>query len=51
MSASGIHVARYWTELPPIEIFQRKIGEIVLQTKKYMKIKIFVRSLGCMKVN
>lgn len=34
MSASGIHVARYWTELPPIEILQKKIGEIVLQTKR-----------------
>lgn len=34
MSASGIHVAQYWTELPPIEILQKKIGEIVLQTKR-----------------
>ncbi|KHO02363.1 hypothetical protein RFEPED_1163 [Rickettsia felis str. Pedreira] len=41
MSASGIHVARYWTELPPIEIFQKKIGEIVLQTKKIYENKNF----------
>ncbi len=34
MSASGIHVAQYWTELPPIEIFQKKIQEIVLQAKR-----------------
>ena len=33
MSASGIHVAEYWTQLPPLEIFEKKIQEIVLQTK------------------
>ncbi|WP_341755519.1 YhcG family protein [Candidatus Tisiphia endosymbiont of Ptychoptera albimana] len=33
VSASGIHVAEYWTELPPIKVFEKKIQEIVLQAK------------------
>ncbi|MCC8371763.1 MAG: PDDEXK nuclease domain-containing protein [Rickettsia endosymbiont of Pseudomimeciton antennatum] len=35
VSTSGIHVAEYWTELPPIDIFEKRIQEIVLQTKKH----------------
>jgi len=31
---SGIHVAEYWTELPPREVFERKIQEIVSQAKE-----------------
>ncbi len=31
---SGIHVAEYWTELPPREVFERKVQEIVLQAKE-----------------
>ena len=34
MSESGIHVAEYWTQLPPREIFERKVQEIVLQVKE-----------------
>ncbi len=34
MSESGIHVAEYWTELPPREVFERKVQEIVLQAKE-----------------
>jgi len=33
LSHSDIHVAEYWTELPPIDIFERKLQEIVLQEK------------------
>jgi hypothetical protein len=33
VSSSGIHVAEYWTELPPIKVFEKKIQEIVLQAK------------------
>ncbi len=33
MDQSGIHVAEYWTELPPKDVFERKIREIV-QTSK-----------------
>ncbi|WP_410521545.1 PDDEXK nuclease domain-containing protein [Candidatus Tisiphia endosymbiont of Empis tessellata] len=33
VSASGIHVAEYWTEFPPIKVFEKKIQEIVLQAK------------------
>lgn len=32
-SSSGIHVAEYWTQLPPIEVFEKKIQEIVLQAR------------------
>lgn len=31
--SSGIHVAEYWTELPPPDIFERKIQEIVLRCR------------------
>ena len=41
MSESCIQVESYWKELPPIEIFQKKIGEIVLQTKKIYENKNF----------
>lgn len=34
MNESGIHVAEYWTELPPKEVFERKVQEIVLHAKE-----------------
>jgi len=34
MSKSDIHVAEYWTQLPPLEIFEKKIQEIVLHTRQ-----------------
>ena len=40
MSSSGIHVAQYWTELPPIEVFERKVQEIVLRCKEIYEEKI-----------
>ncbi len=33
LSSSGIHVAQYWTELPPIDVFERKVQEIVLRCR------------------
>lgn len=33
MNESGIHVAEYWTELPPKEVFEHKVQEIVLHAK------------------
>lgn len=33
LPGSGIHVAEYWTSLPPIDVFQRKVQEIVRETK------------------
>ncbi|MBY0281586.1 MAG: PDDEXK nuclease domain-containing protein [Alphaproteobacteria bacterium] len=33
LSASGIHVAEYMTELPPAEVFERKIQEIIQVAK------------------
>lgn len=42
MSASGIHVAEYWTELPPIEVFEKKIQEIVLQARNRYDNKLIV---------
>jgi hypothetical protein len=38
LSSSGIHVAEYWTELPPKEIFEKRIQQIVLQAKENLKI-------------
>lgn len=34
MSSSGIHVAEYWSALPPIQVFEKKIQEIVIEAKK-----------------
>lgn len=34
MNESGIHVAEYWTELPPKEVFERKVQEIVANAKE-----------------
>jgi predicted nuclease of restriction endonuclease-like (RecB) superfamily len=34
LGKSGIHVAEYWTDLPPKEIFERKIQEIVIRSKE-----------------
>lgn len=31
---SGIHVAEYWTELPPKEIFEKKIQDIIEESKE-----------------
>lgn len=36
MDRSGIHVAEYWTELPPKDLFERKIREIVQQSKEML---------------
>lgn len=33
-TSSGIHIAEYWSELPPIEAFEKKIQQIVLQAKR-----------------
>lgn len=30
----GIHVAEYWTELPPLDVFERKVREIVTLAKE-----------------
>jgi predicted nuclease of restriction endonuclease-like (RecB) superfamily len=35
---SSIHVAEYWTELPPPDVFERKIREIVNRSKERMAI-------------
>lgn len=40
ISSSGIHVAEYWTELPPIKIFEKKIQEIVLQARNRYENKL-----------
>ncbi|WP_341757005.1 MULTISPECIES: PDDEXK nuclease domain-containing protein [unclassified Candidatus Tisiphia] len=40
VSASGINVAEYWTELPPIKVFEKKIQEIVLQAKNRYEQRI-----------
>ncbi len=37
MSASGIHVAEYWTELPPREIFEKKVQEIVQRSRQKLE--------------
>ncbi len=34
LSSSGIHVAEYWTELPPKEVFEKKIQQIVTHVKE-----------------
>jgi predicted nuclease of restriction endonuclease-like (RecB) superfamily len=40
MGTTGIHVAEYWTELPPKDVFERKIQEIVLSsTETLVKLK------------
>ena len=39
VSSSGIHVAEYWTELPPIDVFERKIQEIVLRCREIYEAK------------
>jgi len=39
MSSSGIHIAEYWSELPPIEVFEKKIQQIVLQAKRMYESK------------
>lgn len=37
MDQRSIHVAEYWTELPPQEIFERKIREIVSRSKERLE--------------
>jgi predicted nuclease of restriction endonuclease-like (RecB) superfamily len=39
MGKSGIHIAQYWTDLPPKEVFERKIQEIILQTKEAIRLQ------------
>ena len=39
MDQSGIHVAEYWTELPPKEVFERKIQEIILRSKEIILLE------------
>lgn len=39
MDSSGIHVAEYWTELPPIHLFEKKVQEIVLQARERFEQK------------
>ena len=34
MENSPIHIAEYWTELPPQDVFERKIREIVFQAQE-----------------
>jgi isocitrate dehydrogenase kinase/phosphatase len=34
LDASGIHVAEYWTELPPKEIFEQKIQDILKHSRE-----------------
>jgi hypothetical protein len=38
LSNNRIHVAEYWTELPPKEILMRKIEQIVLEAKAKIQI-------------
>jgi len=33
LGSSGIHVAEYWTELPPKKVFERKIQEIITRSQ------------------
>jgi predicted nuclease of restriction endonuclease-like (RecB) superfamily len=40
ISTSGIHVAEYWTELPPLKVFEKKIQEIVLQARNRFDNKL-----------
>ncbi len=44
MSASGIHVAEYWTELPPVEVFEKKIQEIVIEAKRVYENKLEIEN-------
>lgn len=34
---SGIHVAEYWTELPPLDVFELKVREIVTLAKERLE--------------
>jgi len=38
-SASGIHIAEYWTELPPKDVFERKIQQIVKAAKERLAVE------------
>lgn len=44
ISESNIHIAEYWTELPPIKIFEKKIQEIVLQAKNRHENKLITEN-------
>jgi len=37
MEHGPIHVAEYWTEIPPVEVFERKIREIVIRAQEKNK--------------
>jgi predicted nuclease of restriction endonuclease-like (RecB) superfamily len=38
MDKSKIHVAEYWTELPPPDVFERKLREIVTKSKEKLDL-------------
>ncbi|MDX1917447.1 MAG: PDDEXK nuclease domain-containing protein [Rickettsiaceae bacterium] len=40
LNNSGIHVAEYWTELPPKEIFEKKIQQIILNARNRLENKL-----------
>lgn len=44
ISASGIHVAEYWTSLPPIQVFEKKIQEIVIQARNRYDNKLIMET-------
>lgn len=44
VGSSGIHVAEYWTDLPPIDVFERKLQEIVLEAKNQYESKEVIES-------
>ena len=43
MENSSIHIAEYWTELPPQDVFERKIREIVLRAQERNQLNIQFR--------
>ena len=44
LSTSGIHVAEYWTELPPIRVFEKKIQEIVMEARNRYDSKLLIEN-------
>lgn len=40
MEGSQIHIAEYWTELPPQDVFERKIREIVFRVQEKTQLNI-----------
>lgn len=39
LASSGIHVAEYLTSLPPIELFEKKLQQIIKETRLYINSK------------